>query len=201
LHGGANEAVLVMLEEIGSVDNVEKFIQDVKDKKKLLFGFGHRIYRTYDPRAKIIQKVAYEVFDLLGTEPLINIARSLESIALKDDYFKKRNLYPNVDFYSGLIYKGNVLLCIDLLAMGFPTDFFPLLFAVPRVAGWMAHWREEMQSSTLKIWRPKQIYEGPKNLKYKVIEKRKIDDSDKKQDILACSSHPFNKRYIISSKL
>jgi citrate synthase len=102
-----------MLEKIGSVDNVEKFIQDVKDKKKLLFGFGHRIYRTYDPRAKIIKRIAYEVFDLLGTEPLIDIARSLESIALNDNYFKERNLYPNVDFYSGLIYKGKTCFALN----------------------------------------------------------------------------------------
>lgn len=137
-HGGANEAVLRMLEEIGDLNNIPQFISDVKARKKLLMGFGHRVYKNYDPRAKIVKKVfpqykkkvADEVFEICGKEPLIEIAIELEKIALSDEYFIKRKLYPNVDFYSGVIYR----------AMGFPTDMFPVLFTIPRVAGWLAHW-------------------------------------------------------------
>ena len=129
-HGGANEAVLRMLEEIGDLKNVPQFIEDVKARKKLLMGFGHRVYKNYDPRAKIVKKVAYEVFEICGKEPLIEIALELEKIALSDEFFIQRKLYPNVDFYSGVIYR----------AMGFPTDMFPVLFTIPRVAGWLAHW-------------------------------------------------------------
>ena len=131
-HGGANEAVLRMLEQIGDVKNIPKFISDVKSRKQKLMGFGHRVYKNYDPRARIVKKVADEVFEILGKEPLIEIAVELEKIALTDEFFIKRKLYPNVDFYSGVIYK----------AMGFPTDMFPILFTIPRIAGWLAHWNE-----------------------------------------------------------
>jgi citrate synthase len=130
LHGGANEAVLRMLEKIGSVDKIPEFIEKVKSKKVRLMGFGHRIYKNYDPRAKIVRQIADEVFKIVGKEPLIEVAVALEKIALEDPYFVQRKLYPNVDFYSGLIYR----------AMGFPTDMFPVLFTIPRTAGWLAHW-------------------------------------------------------------
>lgn len=129
-HGGANEAVLRMLEQIGNKKNIPKFIENVKNKRALLFGFGHRVYKSYDPRAKIVKDLAYEVFDLVGREPLIEIALELEQIALNDPYFIERKLYPNVDFYTGIIYKS----------LGFPTDMFPLLFTIPRVVGWLSHW-------------------------------------------------------------
>lgn len=129
-HGGANEAVLRMLESIGKKSNIPKFIDDVKNKRGLLYGFGHRVYKNYDPRAKLVKKVAEEVFEVTGKEELIEIAVELERIALSDPYFIERKLYPNVDFYSGIIYK----------AMGFPTDMFPVLFMIPRTAGWVAHW-------------------------------------------------------------
>lgn len=129
-HGGANEAVLRMLEKIGTVDKIPQFVEQVKAKKALLMGFGHRVYRNYDPRARIIKKVAEEVFAVLGKEPLIEVAVALEKFALEDPYFIERKLYPNVDFYSGLIYK----------CMGFPTDYFPVLFSIPRTVGWLAHW-------------------------------------------------------------
>lgn len=129
-HGGANEAVLRMLETIKTKDDITRYIEDVKAKKKVLYGFGHRIYKSYDPRAKIIKKLADEVFSVLGKEPLVEIAVQMEKIALTDKYFIDRNLYPNVDFYTGVIYK----------AMGFPTDMFPVLFSIPRTAGWLAHW-------------------------------------------------------------
>ena len=119
-----------MLEIIGSKENIPKYIEEVKNKRKTLFGFGHRVYKSYDPRAKIVRTLADDVFSVMGKEPMIEIAMELEKIALTDEYFIKRNLYPNVDFYSGIIYK----------AMGFPTDMFPVLFSIPRVAGWLAHW-------------------------------------------------------------
>lgn len=127
---GANEAVLRMLEQIKKKENISNYIDEVKAKKKVLFGFGHRIYKSYDPRAKIVKNLAEQVFKVLGKEPLIEIAQELEKIALTDKYFIERNLYPNVDFYTGVIYK----------AMGFPTDMFPVLFSIPRTAGWLAHW-------------------------------------------------------------
>ena len=130
LHGGANEAVLKMLSEIGSVKNIPEFIKGVKEQKQKLMGFGHRVYKNYDPRAKIVKNLAYEVFEICGKEPLIEIAIELEKIALSDEYFIKRKLYPNVDFYSGLIYK----------ALGFPADMFTVLFALPRMVGWISHW-------------------------------------------------------------
>ena len=162
LHGGANEAVLRMLEEIGSIQNIPAFIAKVKGGSGRLMGFGHRVYKSYDPRAKIIKRVAYEVFEVTGNNPLIDIAIELERIALEDDYFISRKLYPNVDFYSGMIYQ----------AMGFPKDFFPVLFAIPRTAGWIAQWEEMLQDSEQKISRPKQIYTGPPRREFVPRDKR-----------------------------
>ena len=150
LHGGANEAVLRMLNEIGSVKNVPAFIKRVKAGEGRLMGFGHRVYKTYDPRAKIIKRMADQVFEVTGKNPLLDIALELERIALEDDYFVTRKLYPNVDFYSGLIYQ----------AMGFPVEMFPVLFAIPRTAGWLAQWEEMLLDPEQKIARPRQIYVG-----------------------------------------
>ncbi|KAL5211422.1 hypothetical protein ABZP36_022269 [Zizania latifolia] len=150
LHGGANEAVLKMLNEIGNVENIPDFIEGVKNRKRKMSGFGHRVYKNYDPRAKVIRKLAEEVFSIVGRDPLIEVAVALEKAALSDDYFIKRKLYPNVDFYSGLIYR----------AMGFPTEFFPVLFAIPRMAGWLAHWKESLDDPDTKIMRPQQVYTG-----------------------------------------
>jgi citrate synthase len=150
LHGGANEAVLRMLTEIGSVQNVPGFIKRVKDGEGRLMGFGHRVYKSYDPRAKIIKRTADQVFEVTGRNPLLDIALELERIALEDEYFVKRKLYPNVDFYSGLIYQ----------AMGFPVTMFPVLFAIPRTSGWIAQWEEMLLDPDQKIARPKQIYIG-----------------------------------------
>ena len=150
LHGGANEAVLRMLNEIGSIQNVPGFIKRVKAGEGRLMGFGHRIYKSYDPRAKIIKRTADEVFAVTGRNPLLDIALELERIALEDEYFVKRRLYPNVDFYSGLIYQ----------AMGFPVTMFPVLFAIPRTAGWIAQWEEMLLDPEQKIARPRQIYIG-----------------------------------------
>jgi citrate synthase len=151
LHGGANEAVLQMLTEIGSVNNVPEFIKRVKSGEGgRLMGFGHRVYKNYDPRAKIIKTVADQVFEVTGRSPLLDIALELERIALEDDYFIKRKLYPNVDFYSGLIYQ----------AMRFPTAMFTVLFAIPRVSGWLSQWQEMLQDPDQKIARPRQIYTG-----------------------------------------
>jgi citrate synthase len=151
LHGGANEAVVRMLAEIGTVANVPAYIGRVKAGEVRLMGFGHRIYKNYDPRAKIIKKIAGEVFEVTGPNPLLEIALELERIALDDDYFVSRSLYPNVDFYSGLIYQ----------AMGFPTDMFPVLFAIPRTAGWIAQWQENLLDEEQRITRPRQLYVGP----------------------------------------
>ena len=131
-HGGANEAVLKMLAEIGSVDKIPEFIELVKKKKRVLMGFGHRVYKSFDPRAGLVRKLADEVFEVTGREPLIDVAVELEKIALSDQYFISRKLYPNVDFYSGVIYK----------AIGFPPEYFTVLFALPRFVGWLAHWNE-----------------------------------------------------------
>jgi citrate synthase len=150
LHGGANEAVLRMLQEIRSVANVPEFIRRVKGGSGRLMGFGHRVYKSYDPRARIIKRTADEVFEVTGRNPLLDIALELEKIALEDDYFVSRKLYPNVDFYSGLIYQ----------AMGFPVEMFPVLFAVPRTAGWIAQWEEMLLDSEQKIARPRQIFIG-----------------------------------------
>ena len=148
-HGGANEEVLKMLNEIGSIENVPAFVQSVKEGKGLLFGFGHRVYKNYDPRAKIIQKVAYDVFEVTGKSPLLDIALKLEEVALADEYFISRRLYPNVDFYSGIIYQ----------AMGFPIEMFPVLFAIARTSGWLAHWTESLDNKA-RIARPRQLYTG-----------------------------------------
>lgn len=150
LHGGANEAVLRMLARIGTVDNIAAFLEGVKNKKEKLFGFGHRVYKNYDPRAKQIKSLAEEVFSIVGRDPLINVATALEEAALKDEYFVKRKLFPNVDFYSGLIYR----------AMGFPADFFTVLFTIPRIAGYLSHWREQLTDPDRKIIRPQQVYMG-----------------------------------------
>src|SRR5918994_1087318 len=150
LHGGANEAVLRMLQEIGSIDNVPSFIKRVKGGEGRLMGFGHRVYKSYDPRAKVIKQTADAVFEVTGKNPLLEIALELERIALQDEYFVTRKLYPNVDFYSGLIYQ----------AMGFPVEMFPVLFAIPRTAGWIAQWEEMLTDQDQKIVRPRQIYVG-----------------------------------------
>jgi citrate synthase len=163
LHGGANEAVIRMLTEIGSVKNVPDFIAKVKAGEGVrLMGFGHRVYKNYDPRAKIIKQVAYDVFEVTGKSPLLDIALELERIALEDDYFVKRKLYPNVDFYSGLIYQ----------AMKFPMDMFTVLFAIPRVSGWLAQWQEMLGDSDQKIARPRQIYTGAAKREYVDVAKR-----------------------------
>jgi len=150
LHGGANEAVLEMLDEIGDKKNIPAFISEGKGGKGRLMGFGHRVYKSYDPRAKLIKKVAYDVFEQTGLNPKLEIALELERIALEDDYFIKRKLYPNVDFYSGLIYQ----------AMGYPTDYFTVLFAIGRLPGWVAQWEEMLRDKDQKIARPRQIYIG-----------------------------------------
>jgi citrate synthase len=163
LHGGANEEVLRMLTEIGTKDRVPEFIKRVKGGEGLLMGFGHRIYKNYDPRAKIIKRVADQVFEVTGRNPLLDIALELERIALEDDYFIKRKLYPNVDFYSGIIYQ----------AMGFPVDVFPVLFAIPRTSGWMAQWEEMLLDPEQKIARPRQVYLGSPQRSYVGIDQRK----------------------------
>jgi citrate synthase len=152
LHGGANEQVLRMLKQIGTIDQVPGFIADVKAGKGRLMGFGHRVYKSYDPRAKILKSMAHQVFEVCGRNPLIDIAIELEKIALNEDYFVSRKLYPNVDFYSGLIYQ----------AIGFPVDMFPVLFAIPRTAGWLAQWEEMLLDPEQKITRPRQVFVGAK---------------------------------------
>ena len=165
LHGGANEQVLRMLAEIGSVDRVPAYIQRVKSGEVLLMGFGHRVYKNYDPRAKIIKRIADEVFAVTGTNPLLDIALELERIALADEYFVKRRLYPNVDFYSGIIYQ----------AMGFPVEMFPVLFAIPRTSGWLAQWVELLEDAEQRISRPRQIYDGADERSYLPLERRLTD--------------------------
>jgi citrate synthase len=165
LHGGANEAVLRMLKEIGSIDRVPEYVKRAKSGEFRLMGFGHRVYKNYDPRAKIIKQVAYEVFEVTGKDPLLDIALELERIALEDEYFVKRKLYPNVDFYSGIIYR----------AMGFPVDMFPVLFAIPRTSGWLAQWVELLEDPDQKIARPRQIYLGYDERDYVPIEQRKTE--------------------------
>jgi len=156
LHGGANEAVLKMLRRIGGVENVPSFIEGVKNGEERLMGFGHRVYKNYDPRAKIIKKAADDVFEVTGINPLLKIAVELEKIALEDDYFVSRKLYPNVDFYSGLIYE----------ALQFPPEMFTVLFAIPRTSGWLAQWLEMLGDGDQKIARPKQIYTGGRGVQY-----------------------------------
>jgi citrate synthase len=160
-HGGANEAVIKMLNEIGSTDNVPAFVESVKAGKGRLQGFGHRVYKNYDPRAQIIKKTADEVFEVTGKNPLLDIALKLEEVALSDDYFISRKLYPNVDFYSGLIYQ----------AMGFPTEMFTVLFAIPRTSGWLAHWQELIEQDQ-RIARPRQLYTGAAERPYVPIDER-----------------------------
>ena len=162
LHGGANEAVLRMLAEIGSVKNIPSYIERVKKGEMRLMGFGHRVYKNYDPRANIIKDVAYDVFEVTGTNPLIDIAVELEQIALSDDYFVSRKLYPNVDFYSGIIYQ----------AMGFPVDMFPVLFAIPRASGWLAQWLEMIDDREQRIARPRQVYLGSEHRDYVSLNQR-----------------------------
>jgi citrate synthase len=160
-HGGANEAVIRMLQEIGSYENVDDYVKAVKSGEKRLQGFGHRVYKSYDPRAKIIKETADQVFEVTGKNPLLDIALKLEEVALNDDYFISRKLYPNVDFYSGLIYQS----------MGFPLTMFTVLFAIPRTAGWLAHWLEALQQNS-RIVRPRQLYSGIDVRDYVAIEQR-----------------------------
>ena len=167
LHGGANEMVLRMLKEIGSVANVPEYIKRVQAGEFRLMGFGHRVYKNYDPRARIIKQVAYEVFEVTGKDPLLDIALELERIALEDDYFVNRRLYPNVDFYSGIIYQ----------AMRFPVDMFPVMFAIPRTSGWLAQWVELLEDEDQKIARPRQIYLGHRTRDYVPISDRSVSSA------------------------
>jgi citrate synthase len=162
LHGGANEAVLHMLEEIGDVKRVPEYVARVKAGEFRLMGFGHRVYKNYDPRAKVIKEVADDVFEVTGRNRLLDIALELEKIALEDEYFVTRKLYPNVDFYSGIIYQ----------ALGLPTSMFPVMFAIPRTSGWLAQWLEGVEDAEQKIARPRQIYTGPPEREYLPIEAR-----------------------------
>ena len=160
-HGGANEAVINMLNGIGSYENIPAFVESVKAGEGLLWGFGHRVYKAYDPRARIVKNHADEVFKVTGRNPLLDIALKLEEIALSDEYFMSRNLYPNVDFYTGLIYQ----------AMGFPMDMFTVLFAIGRMPGWLAHWNESVEQNS-RISRPRQVYTGPAERDYVAIGER-----------------------------
>ncbi len=162
LHGGANEAVLKMLGEIGSVKRVPEFITQVKAGERRLMGFGHRVYKNYDPRAKIIKEIADQVFEITGRNPLLDIALELEHVALEDEYFISRKLYPNVDFYSGMIYQ----------ALGLPVSMFPVMFAIPRTAGWLAQWIELLDDPEQKIARPRQVYVGAGERDYVPLEQR-----------------------------
>ncbi len=162
LHGGANEQVLLMLQEIGTKDRVAEAVEGFKTGERRLMGFGHRVYKNYDPRAAIIKRHADEVLHLTGISPLLEVALELERVALSDSYFVERRLYPNVDFYSGLIYQ----------ALGFPTSIFPVLFAIPRTVGWLAQWREMIMDPEQKIARPRQVYTGARTVPYVPIEKR-----------------------------
>ena len=166
LHGGANEAVLRMLHGIGSVDRVPEFLKSVKEGHGRLMGFGHRVYKSYDPRARTIKGVADAVFEATGVNPLLEVAVELERIALEDDYFIERKLYPNVDFYTGLIYE----------AMGLPMEMFPVMFAIPRTAGWLAQWLESTADPEQKISRPRQIYIGPRDRDYVPMDRRAKSD-------------------------
>ena len=161
-HGGANEAALKMLEEIGDVSRVPEYVQGVKDKKYRLMGFGHRVYKNYDPRARIIKQTADSVFKVTGGNPKLEIALELERVALEDEYFVSRKLYPNVDFYSGIIYQ----------AMGIPTEMFTVMFAIPRTVGWLAQWQEMIEDPEQKIARPRQIYVGHAKRDFVPMEKR-----------------------------
>ena len=162
LHGGANEAVLRMLERIGTMDNIPAFVEGVKRKEERLMGFGHRVYKAYDPRASIIKRTAEDVFEVTGRNPLLDMALELEKIALEDDFFVSRNLYPNVDFYSGLIYQS----------LGFPVEMFPVLFAIPRTVGWLAQWEELLEDQEQSIARPRQIFMGSARRDFVPVEER-----------------------------
>jgi citrate synthase len=162
LHGGANEQVLRMLRRIEHKDNIPDFVKGVKDGNERLMGFGHRVYKNYDPRAKILRQATFDVFDVTGTSPLLDLAIELEKIALEDEYFIDRKLYPNVDFYSGIIYE----------ALGMPVEMFPVLFAIGRTAGWIAQWLEMIDDSEQKIARPRQIYTGERGRDYVPIDQR-----------------------------
>jgi citrate synthase len=162
LHGGANEQVLRMLQEIGSKDHIPDYVKRAKAGEFRLMGFGHRVYKNYDPRARILKGLASEVFEVTGRNPLLDIAIELERIALEDDYFVSRKLYPNVDFYSGIIYQ----------AMGFPVDMFPVLFAIPRTTGWLAQWEELMLDEDQRIARPRQVYIGPDERPFVDVDRR-----------------------------
>jgi citrate synthase len=162
LHGGANEAVLRMLRRIETTDNIPDFIKGVKEGNERLMGFGHRVYKNYDPRAKIIKQAADDVFEVTGMNPLLDIAVELERIALEDEYFIDRKLYPNVDFYSGLIYE----------ALGMPVEMFPVLFAIPRTSGWISQWLEMIDDPEQKIARPRQIYTGQRTRDYVPVDQR-----------------------------
>jgi citrate synthase len=164
-HGGANEAVILMLEEIGEVKNIPSYLEKAKDKDDpfRLMGFGHRVYKSYDPRAEVIKESAHEVLAELDiSDPLLDIALELEKIALKDEYFIEKQLYPNVDFYSGIILK----------AIGFPTSMFTVLFSIGRTIGWVSQWKEMIEDPTNKIGRPRQLYTGSKARKYQIMETR-----------------------------
>ncbi|KAJ1923715.1 hypothetical protein IWQ60_005691 [Tieghemiomyces parasiticus] len=187
LHGGANEAVVRMLQEIGTVDQIPAFIEAVKARKKKLMGFGHRIYRNHDPRQKIIRRVANEVFEVVGQNPLLKVAQALEQAALKDDYFVKRKLYPNVDFLSGIVYHS----------LGVPLDYYPVLFALPRIAGWLAHWKESCEEPNGKIWRPRQVYVGEPRRDYVALEDRTATQAkggDELATLESVASRQANKR-------
>jgi citrate synthase len=162
LHGGANEAVLRMLHRIEKRENIRDFVDGVKQGKERLMGFGHRVYKNYDPRARIIKQAADDVFEVTGKNPLLDIATELEKIALEDEYFIQRKLYPNVDFYSGLIYE----------ALGMPMAMFPVMFAIPRTSGWIAQWLEMVQDPEQKIARPRQIYTGERQRDYVALDDR-----------------------------
>lgn len=185
-HGGANEAVLRMLDVIGTKENIASYIQQVKDRKKVLYGFGHRVYKSYDPRAKIVRKIADEVFNVVGKEPIIEIAMELEKIALTDEFFISRKLYPNVDFYTGVIYK----------AMGFPPDMFTVLFTIPRMAGWIAHWVEFQKDPENKIARPRQLYLGKRRSNYVEMKDRVENPAN-----LESTETRFNKRREVSTSI
>jgi citrate synthase len=161
-HGGANERVLNMLDEIGSVERVPEYVERVKRGDFRLMGFGHRVYKNYDPRAKVIRELAHQVFEVTGKNRLIDVAVALEEVALEDDFFVERRLYPNVDFYSGIIYQ----------ALGFPTDMFPVLFAIGRIAGWTAQWQENLLDPEQAIARPRQIYVGEEYRDYVPLDQR-----------------------------
>jgi citrate synthase len=162
LHGGANEQVLRMLREIGTINRVPEYVQRAKSGEFRLMGFGHRVYKNYDPRARILKDMAEQVLEVTGRTPLLDVAMELERIALEDDYFVKRKLYPNVDFYSGIIYQ----------AMGFPVEMFPVLFAIGRTVGWLAQWQEMLTDAEQKIARPRQVYTGSDLRSYVPMERR-----------------------------